>query len=49
MRKSVLCPQISRFPDFLARLEELSGRFLAPRVGGRPRKAATQGKARKHG
>jgi len=34
---------------FVARLEELSGRFLAPRVGGRPRKTATQGKARKHG
>ena len=35
-----------RFPGFL---EELSGRFLAPRKGGRPRKAATQGKARKPG
>lgn len=34
---------------FVARLEELSGRFLAPRVGGRPRKAAKQGKARKPG
>jgi len=34
---------------FVARLEELSGRFLAPRVGGRPKKARKDGGPRKHG
>jgi len=28
---------------FVARLEELSGRFLSPRKGGRPRKRAKPG------
>jgi hypothetical protein len=34
---------------FVARLEELSGRFLAPRKGGRPKKALKDGGQRKHG
>ena len=34
---------------FVPRLEELSGRFLAPRKGGRPKKARKDGEARKHG
>ena len=34
---------------FVAWLEQLSGRFLAPRKGGRPRNALTDGQTRKHG
>jgi putative transposase len=34
---------------FVARLEELSGRFLAPRKGGRPKKGRQEGRPRKHG
>jgi hypothetical protein len=34
---------------FVARLEELSGRFLAPRKDGRPKKAKKDGEPRKHG